>query len=329
MSPHLPPTGYAARDATTDDAPEIASLINETNIAEIGIPWTSTEEVRDDLTSPGRQVGDDVVLVSEEGALVGYLTLWADTEPFTEVHQLVFVRPALWGRGLSSWLLRLGEERARAKIDREPDGTIFLRASRWAGNDAARTLFGALGYRHARTFDIMRRELDGPIAEPRIPEGIAIRTFDRERDASAVHEALAEAFADHWGGLTFPPFDGWLHEAIEGESSGFDPGLWFIAFDDGRIVGAVCARHGTARAPETGEVGTLGVRRRWRGRGLGQALLLAVFGELAKRGVSTVELGVDRESETGATRLYDRVGMRVVYTHEAWEKELLPARAGA
>jgi ribosomal protein S18 acetylase RimI-like enzyme len=34
-------------------------------------------------------------------------------------------------------------------------------------------------------------------------------------------------------------------------------------------------------------------------------------------------LGVDAESPTGATRLYERVGMRVVARSEAWEK--LPA----
>lgn len=40
---------------------------------------------------------DDVLLVADDGALAGYLTLWPDAEPFTEIHQLAFVRPVLWG----------------------------------------------------------------------------------------------------------------------------------------------------------------------------------------------------------------------------------------
>jgi hypothetical protein len=53
-----------------------------------------------------------------------------------------FVRPALWGRGLNAWLLRLGEERARDKVHRAAAASpVFLRVSRWAENEAAGRLF--------------------------------------------------------------------------------------------------------------------------------------------------------------------------------------------
>lgn len=58
---------------------------------------------------------------------------------------------------------------------------------------------------------------------------------------------------------------------------------------------------------------------------MGQALLLTGFEELRRRGVPRVELGVDAESPTGATRLYERAGMRVVQRSEQWVKELRPA----
>jgi hypothetical protein len=35
--------------------------------------------------------------------------------------------------------------------------------------------------------------------------------------------------------------------------------------------------------------------------------------------------GVDAESSTGATRLYQQAGMKVAYSYEFWEKELCPA----
>lgn len=50
--------------------------------------------------------------------------------------------------------------------------------------------------------------------------------------------------------------------------------------------------------------------------------LLHSFGEFYKRGVMTVGLGVDAESLTGATRLYERAGMWVHHTTKVYEIEL-------
>jgi mycothiol synthase len=319
------PSGYSLRIATLEDAPEMAGLVNEVNIAEIGTPLTSAEEIRDDLTTPDRDEEDTVLLFARDGSLSGYLESWADAEPFTEIQQMSFVRPALWGRGLNAWLLGLGEERARDRVHRaHPRSPIFLRVSRWAENEAAGRLFASLGYTYARTFYQMRMELDRPVAAPEIPEQITIRTFDGDRDAQDVHTALTEAFADHWGhALNTPaPFAQWVHERIEGESSGFDPGLWFLALDRDEVVGAVCCRASSHRSPDTASVDALGVRPAWRGRGIGRALLLAAFGQLHRRGIGAVDLGVDSENETGATRLYERVGMRAIRRSEFWQKEL-------
>lgn len=316
------PIGYSLRTASLEDASEIAELVNEVNVAEIGIPWTSVEEVRDDLTSPGRGQEDDVLVVAEDGGLAGYLSVWADADAITSITQVAFVRPALWGRGLNAWLLRLGEERARKKVHPAPVGSsAFLRVARWAQNEAAGRLFASLGYTYARTFHEMRMELDGPLAAPALPDEIAIRAFDRQRDAQTVHATLAEAFADHWG-HAFPPFDEWVHEHIEGESSGFDAGLWFLALDGEEVVGAVCCRASSPRSQDAAHVNVLGVRTAWRGRGIGRALLLTAFRELQRRAIAAVDLGVDSENQTGATRLYEQIGMRPIRRLEFWEKPL-------
>jgi mycothiol synthase len=74
-----------------------------------------------------------------------------------------------------------------------------------------------------------------------------------------------------------------------------------------------------------GWIHTLGVLRPWRRHGLGQALLYHAFAEFYRRGINNVYLGVDAQSLTGATRLYERAGMHVVRLFKAYEKEL---RAG-
>jgi ribosomal protein S18 acetylase RimI-like enzyme len=75
-----------------------------------------------------------------------------------------------------------------------------------------------------------------------------------------------------------------------------------------------------------GQINTLGVRRPWRRQGLGLALLYHSFGALYQRGKRRVRLGVDAQSLTGATRLYERAGMHVDRQFTMFEKELRPGK---
>jgi ribosomal protein S18 acetylase RimI-like enzyme len=66
----------------------------------------------------------------------------------------------------------------------------------------------------------------------------------------------------------------------------------------------------------------LGVRPQWRRRGVATALLRHSFRDFRDRGATRVGLGVDGENTTGAVRLYERVGMRVVRRNDTYEKTL-------
>ena len=74
--------------------------------------------------------------------------------------------------------------------------------------------------------------------------------------------------------------------------------------------------------PRFGWIGVLGVRPRWRRRGLATALLHQSFRDFRRRGATRVGLGVDAENMTGAVRLYERVGMHVVRRNDTYEKRL-------
>ena len=71
-----------------------------------------------------------------------------------------------------------------------------------------------------------------------------------------------------------------------------------------------------------GWIRTLGVRRSWRKRGLGEALLLHSFTDFYGRGMKIIGLGVDAQNPTGATRLYQKVGMHAASEFVTYEKEL-------
>jgi ribosomal protein S18 acetylase RimI-like enzyme len=103
-------------------------------------------------------------------------------------------------------------------------------------------------------------------------------------------------------------FEEWAHWHVGRPS--YDPSLWCLAFAGDELAGfSVCAQDSSD--PSAGHVAILGVRRPWRRQGLGHALLLRAFAEFRRVGYTRGTLGVDASSRTGATRLYERAGMRV------------------
>jgi GNAT superfamily N-acetyltransferase len=99
----------------------------------------------------------------------------------------------------------------------------------------------------------------------------------------------------------------------------FAPDLWTVVRDGDRIVAGselIRERNGVAW------VSRLFTARDWRRRGIGEALLYDAFGKFWAEGLTAVGLGVDATSETGANRLYERVGMHVNWGAIVFEKAL-------
>ncbi len=71
-----------------------------------------------------------------------------------------------------------------------------------------------------------------------------------------------------------------------------------------------------------GWIATVAVRPDWRKRGLGLAMLYESFRRFRDLGETIVGLGVDAQNPTGATRLYERAGMRRAWAAAVYEKEL-------
>lgn len=221
----------------------------------------------------------------------------------------VAVRPEHRGRGLSTELLGRAERRVREL------GGSKLRAGMLAGNERARTLLEALGFREVRRYYRMQIDLDDTPPAPDPVDGITIATF-RLEDARAYHAALEEGFADEWG-FHGTSFEEWKSRRLQQPET--DTSTWFIAWDRDEVAGVIrcdAAKFGG------GFVGALAVRKPWRGRGIGMALLRHAFAEFHSRGAPHVSLGVDAYNPTGATRLYERAGMRVVSEDIVFEKDL-------
>jgi mycothiol synthase len=301
MSSSLPET-LVVRPASVDDASAVAELIVATDVAVQGWSDQTPDELRDWWR---RNDPADSSWLIEDGGVIAYGDYF-DHADRAELDG--YVHPARKGEGLGSWLAARAEERARAAGKR--------RLQTWClGADAdARRLFERHDFREVRRYYRMRIELDREPPPAEWPEGLRVATL-REEDARAFYDAIGEAFAEEWN-FVRDPFERW--QELRLEAPNFDPTLWFLVWDGPQVAAAMRGE----RRGDTGWVGTIGVRRPWRKRGIGLALLRHAFGDWYRRGVTAVGLGVDAENPTGATRLYERAGMHVAYEAVAFEKAL-------
>jgi mycothiol synthase len=249
-----------------------------------------------------RPATDTWLIEDEQGiAAVG----WANTDDGAATDAIGFVHPRAKGRGLGAQLVERSEAWAREC------GTERIRQFAFGNDAAAVRLMLGHGYRDVRHFFAMAIELDAPPDVPDVPVEVC-----RDEDAREFKAALDDAFVDHWGRPTVSFEDWWeWHTA----SPSFDPTLWFLIRDSDTIAAVArteAKRHGG------GIVGALGVRRAYRGRGYGRALLLHTFREFWKRGLPRVSLEVDTDNTSCALRLYESVGMHVETENVIYEKEI-------
>jgi mycothiol synthase len=298
-----PPDGFQSRAVTHEDLGAINSLCVAADEAVMG--WSDSTE--DDLLDWWRLVNlEQDSWLAEDGSLAAYGVLI----PHGDIAELDgYVHPDQKGKGLGRWLVERGQERGRERG--------LQKAQTWclAQDAAAMSLFEILGFGEVRRYYRMLVELDAPPPAPQWPDGFRVGTFELD-DARGFHAALNEAFQDEWNWVE-KPFDRWYEHRVEGPD--FDPTLWWIVRDGDEIAAVL---RGEPKRFDAGWVGAIGVRKPWRKRGVGLALLHHAFGEFYSRGQPKIALGVDAQNPTGATRLYERAGMHVAYEAVAFQREL-------
>jgi mycothiol synthase len=304
MSSSLPDR-FTVRAARVDDAEAVAELSAAAELAVRGRADIDAGDVRDWWRIVDLERNTWVI---EEGErIVAAATLWSR---FTVPHAWGDVDPELTGLGLGTALLDLTEARA---LDL---GATAIRHDVFGDDCPGARLLEARGYRPVRRYYTMRIDLgDEPPPEPEWPEGFRAEPF-RIQDAEAFHDAQTEAFEDEWG-FARMSFEEWRRARLEAED--FDPSVWTVVRDGDEIAALIRCdvfRYGG------GWVAMLGVRKPWRRRGLGLALLLHTFRLFHARGERRIGLGVDTANPSGATRLYERAGMHVEADEISYERGL-------
>jgi mycothiol synthase len=288
------------RAPTPADAAAVLDLIVARDIADLGRPDYTLEDVQADWAAPGIELARDAWIAEEDGIALGYAML--DDRGAA----LITVPPASEGRGVGTLLREAAEARATAR------GEALVRQFVPTSNEGARAQLLEAGYWPAYSYFRMRMELaDAPPPPAELP----VRAFSRGPDDAPVHALVEEAMSGVPGNEP-RSLESW--QAAKVDKEGWDPSLWLLHEDAGGLAGVVlCERWEDG----VGYVDYLAVAPRVRGQGLGRAMLLHGMAALRDAGLTVAELSVQGENAS-ATHLYESVGMRPVWAIERWEKAL-------
>ena len=293
---------FSHRPATPDDARAVAGLISAFDAVHHGeLNGLSEQDVLD--WWKGLAPDGVIVVADENGEMIGVGTVRERGDNYVSDN---FVHPDFQRRGVGAFLVGWAERRAAEA------GAVSVRVGVAALDARAKELVESRGFGYIRSFYRMAIEFDEPPPPPCWPTGFVVETM-RAGEERLVYDVVDEAFQDHWGYVS-RSFEEWMARVR------FDADLCFlIRADDGTVVAAEFCNE---ERFGVGWVDVLGVRRDWRRRGLGEALLQLAFRELYDRGQRRVGLGVDAENSTGATHLYERVGMKPSSQDDVYEKPL-------
>lgn len=322
MNAHLS-EGFYSRTLTLEDAQAVTDLLNACSFFITGEKSFDFNEIVSDFSMPSLDLATHCHAVFSDEQVVGYAELWDFFEPYVRYGCMVRVHPDFRGHGIEDYLWAWINSNSRRALPKAPsDARVYLisNAHSLESNIIAELI--AQGFEHVRSTYRMQIEFDNvlPVVTP--PEGFTFRPFNPGEDSALVHACVQDAFRDHFGFLPMP-FEQWRHWFID--IPDLVPELWTLAYAGDDLAGvAMCATH-NSELPQHGYIHYLAVRRPFRRRGLGKALLLHSFKLFQDYGKIGASLGVDTHNLTGALKLYEDVGMRATSTYLRYEKEL---RAG-
>lgn len=314
------PSSYRWGPLTDADVPAWADLVHHLAVVDGTEEFYDAEDLREEL---GRSTFDpalDSLAVWDGDVMVGFTTvgvpLTLDHEGRARGYLDGGVREGCRGRGLGSTLLDRMEVRAAELVEqRHPGVPAYLRAGGGREGSSASAALTSRGYAVVRWFNLLERSLSDVPQVPEI-EGVRLVSPQGEHE-DAVRLAHNDAFRDHWGSGPSAP-ETW-HDNWTARSARKDVSTLALGPEGEVLAYVLCGEF----QPREIYVNILGTVPSARGRGVAAAALQRTIAVSATSGrYDTIQLDVDSESLTGATRLYDRVGFTLRLSLMAMERSL-------
>ena len=307
------PSGWMIRPPALDDVPEILAVVHASDIAAVGEPDFTTDEVGRDPrhAQPRPEAGPWVALTrprSSDG-------LHDNPSRGQRDNLDAYVHP---GSRAAHPRLLVVVARIAQRATEFGYPWLTARGGAVASEESYIALLRAAGFEFIKRYARMRRDLTPQEPAPEVPPGVTIRLVrhDDEAEMRTFHRVLDVAFRDT------PDYQATTYEVYRerlGALPSIDWDEWFVAEVDGDVV-AILQSAGQVAEQDEGWVKNLAVSKEHRGRGLGRLLLQTAFHSYAAKGRWAAGLGVDMTNPTGAYRLYESVGMRPVYEADVYER---------
>ncbi|MEA2515531.1 MAG: mycothiol synthase [Thermomicrobiales bacterium] len=305
--------------AGESDLPRLGELIAACQaVDQLESPYTH-QDMREELVEPTVGWRREVALWQSGSDLLGVACLWVP--PASEKPDAFFwfvVHPSARDGTLVRELVVWADEQGAALAGR--DATLTTGATE---EDRWRMLVvPTFDFAPVRYFLRMSRRLDDalPVLPP--PAGYLIRPLAGPDEVEAWVDLYNAAFADHWEHIHLTPDERRLEMARPSYRGDLD----LVAVAPDGTIAAFCAA--AIRELDDGGleawINLVGTHPAHRRRGLARAVLAAGLTALSGQGMTEAKLGVDAESPTGATSLYEALGFTVSKTITVFRRPILP-----
>ena len=263
-----------------------------------------------------------------EPEVIGYSRGTWQMEGSGERRYMFFGRilPSWRHKGIGQAMLGWMEGRLREiAAGHPPEIEKYFMSFVMQGETGLAAMLEKTGYQPVRYgFEMVRPDLEN-IPDYPLPDGLEVRPVLPEHHR-AIWEADTEAFRDHWGFVepSEEDYQAWLVD-----KTFFRPELWQVAWDiakdqvAGQVRTYIDHEQNKLYHRQRGWTEFISVRRPYRRRGLARALIARSLRAQKQAGMTESALGVDSENLSGATKVYEDCGFRVVKRNTVYRKPLI------
>ena len=305
------PTGFSARPHSPDDAAAFLSIVQRLDIHACGETSTTLEEMIDDLADEKLDEGaGGLAILDVDQQVVGIINAFNELPLNRGLFIDVFLDPQLpvvEAKKIGTHVVSATVSYARDIAANFPETEPFIRTGLYASDEAFLHGLKQNGFEQSRILWRMRIDHEQELLPATAPAGVVLTHFDHsETQYREVHAVQMAAFTDYHD-FRPKPYDDWREQFKDRVTE--DPNWWRLARVDGQLVG-FCQRSRRFESAGYGYIGSLGVLREYRGRGIARALLHDAFWGDKQNGLNSTLLHGDSTNPTGAMVLYQSVGMR-------------------
>jgi ribosomal protein S18 acetylase RimI-like enzyme len=303
--------GYKLQVASSDQAELIVEIVNQ---HELTIDPESTpmgvEEAQELIDGFFDRAHCYFLIDDESGDALGFYSVNPDANRqklFTDVYE----RP---GKGLIKDVIA---ESLKKAAEFHPDYEHLFGVN--TKDQVMREALESFGMEVIRTYWHMKRLLDPQAKAEATKQLFEIKLVSSQADLETWWALHQDAFSNHFG-FAPRPKDLWIEQTTSAGT--MDPEGCFIGFYEGEPAGFVQLANANYHL-NGGYVDLIGVAHKFQGLGLGQLLLQHAINYSVDQGREFIELNVDTGNESGALKLYEKLGFKpnsswVQYENKKW-----------